>query len=132
MLKKINHIALAVKDNSSFENFIKNIFNNKVKIIKDKSRNLNIQLFEINSSTILETLTPSSKEEITVNKFLNKSGEGFHHICFEVSDINELFRLLQKKGVKTVGKPSKGAEGRDVFFIHPSETGGILVEFINK
>ena len=68
-----------------------------------------------------------------ISKFLNKRGPGLHHICFEVDDIGKALAELKEKNIKVIGdKISIGAEGYEILFIHPSSTGGVLVELAQK
>jgi methylmalonyl-CoA epimerase len=68
-----------------------------------------------------------------ISKFLQKRGPGLHHICFEVDDIGKALAELREKNIKVIGdKISIGAEGFEILFIHPSSTGGVLVELAQK
>jgi methylmalonyl-CoA/ethylmalonyl-CoA epimerase len=64
-------------------------------------------------------------------KFLEKRGEGIHHICYEVDDINAEVTSLKAKGIEIIGEPKPGAEGKSVF-LHPRGTHGVLVELVEK
>jgi methylmalonyl-CoA/ethylmalonyl-CoA epimerase len=82
--------------------------------------------------TKLELLEATSPES-PVAKFIEKRGEGMHHIAFAVSDVSEALSVVRKKGVTLIDKQSrKGAEGLDIAFLHPKSTGGVLVEFCQK
>jgi methylmalonyl-CoA/ethylmalonyl-CoA epimerase len=71
----------------------------------------------------------STDPEGPIGKFLSKRGPGIHHVCFEVDDIDAAVAELVAKGVRMVdAKPRAGAHGCRVAFIHPAETGGMLVE----
>ncbi len=71
----------------------------------------------------------STDPEGPIGKFLSKRGPGIHHVCFEVDDIEAAVAELVAKGVRMVdAKPRAGAHGCRVAFIHPAETGGMLVE----
>ncbi|MDE3245895.1 MAG: methylmalonyl-CoA epimerase [Acidobacteriota bacterium] len=71
----------------------------------------------------------STDAEGPVGKFIAKRGPGIHHICFEVDDIEAAVALLMAKGVRMIDEaPRSGAHGCRVAFIHPSETGGVLME----
>ncbi|HJW73508.1 MAG TPA: methylmalonyl-CoA epimerase [Geothrix sp.] len=73
----------------------------------------------------LETTDP----EGPIGKFLAKRGPGIHHICFEVDDIDAMVAHLMAKGVRMIDQtPRAGAHGCRVAFIHPAETGGVLME----
>lgn len=76
----------------------------------------------------LELLEPTS-EASTVAKFLDKRGEGLHHVCFEVEDIESALAELARKGARLIDeKPRPGAGGHLVAFVHPKSTHGVLVE----
>lgn len=76
----------------------------------------------------LELLEPVG-EESTVGKFLDKRGEGLHHVCFEVDDIEAALADLAAKGARLIDtRPRRGAGGHLVAFVHPKSTHGVLVE----
>ena len=78
---------------------------------------------------LLEALGDNSP----IAKFLNKRGPGIHHVCFEVSDINSAIKELNDNNINILSeKPTIGAEGYKVVFIHPKSTGGVLVELAEK
>ncbi len=71
----------------------------------------------------------STDPEGPIGKFIAKRGPGIHHVCFEVDDIDEAVKQLLAKGVRMIdAAPRNGAQGCRVAFIHPSETGGVLME----
>jgi len=80
----------------------------------------------------LELLEPH-EEDSNVGKFLAKRGEGLHHICFEVEDIEVSLREFEEQGAKLIDpKPRPGAGGHLVAFVHPKSTHGVLVELKQK
>ena len=80
----------------------------------------------------LETLN-SIKPDSPVGRFLKKSGPGIHHLCFEVDDINSAIKELKGKGLRVIYEnPQTGVEGFVVTFLHPKDTGGVLVELAQK
>jgi methylmalonyl-CoA/ethylmalonyl-CoA epimerase len=79
-------------------------------------------------NTVLELVEPLAGEE-AVTKFLEKRGEGIHHICFEVEDIKEMMKQLEAKGYKPLyAEPRTGAGGHLVNFLSPKDTSGVLIE----
>ena len=71
----------------------------------------------------------STDVEGPIGKFIAKRGPGIHHVCFEVDDIEAAVTMLMTKGVRMIDeKPRTGAHGCRVAFIHPSQTGGVLME----
>lgn len=78
-------------------------------------------------------LLESVKSDSSIHKFLRNKGEGIHHICLKVDDIKNTISELSAKGISVIyPTPKKGAEGFLVTFIHPKDTGGVLVELAQK
>jgi methylmalonyl-CoA epimerase len=78
----------------------------------------------------LELLEPTS-ESSTIAKFIAKRGEGLHHVCLRVPDLPEAVKTLKKEGVRLVSEEIKtGAGGHQYVFVHPSSTGGVLLELV--
>jgi methylmalonyl-CoA/ethylmalonyl-CoA epimerase len=80
------------------------------------------------SPTVVEALLPTGPDT-TVGRFLAKRGPGVHHIAFRVDDLAAELARLKRAGVRLIdSEPRRGAEGKRIAFIHPSETGGVLIE----
>src|SRR5579863_7381940 len=80
----------------------------------------------------LELLEPTS-ESSTIARFLAKRGEGLHHVCLKVPDLPAAVERLKKDGVRLVSDQIKtGAGGRKYVFVHPSSTGGVLLELVQE
>lgn len=78
----------------------------------------------------LELLEPTSAES-TVGRFLARRGEGLHHVALRVEDLEERFLALQNEGVRLASERIQiGAGGQRYFFVHPSATGGVLIELV--
>jgi methylmalonyl-CoA/ethylmalonyl-CoA epimerase len=78
-------------------------------------------------------LLKSTVSGSVIEKFLEKRGEGIHHVCFEVDDINKAIIELKELNIDVISdRPTVGAEGYKVIFIHPKSTGGVLVELAQK
>lgn len=76
----------------------------------------------------IELLEPLD-EDSTIRKFINKRGEGLHHLCFEVSDIEKTLSDMKANGIVLIDeKPRTGASGKKIAFVHPKSTGGVLIE----
>ena len=68
-----------------------------------------------------------------INKFINKKGEGIHHLAIEVDNILTEIKRLQEEGFSIINSnPSEGANGKLISFLHPKETGGVLIELCQK
>jgi methylmalonyl-CoA/ethylmalonyl-CoA epimerase len=82
--------------------------------------------------TKIELIEPTSSESV-VAKFIAKNGEGIHHVCFEVDDIEVALSHLSKEGFELIdNKPRRGAAGSKIAFVHPKSTGGVLIELKEK
>ncbi len=124
----LNHIALAVKNISDSLKIWQELFGFELlKIVDVPEQKVKVAILEM-SDVHIELLEPLNPES-TVAKFIEKRGEGLHHLAFEVDDIEKALKELKESGVKLIDeKPRKGAMDSKIAFIHPSSTGGVLVE----
>ena len=131
-LDKIEHIGIAVKDIGEVSKFYKDVFECQIsEEIDVPERKIRIAFTEI-SGVKLEFVMPIGKESV-VAKFIDKRGEGIHHICFEVEDVERAASELKDKGIELVDdRPRMGAEGKKIIFIKPKSTHGVLVELKQK
>lgn len=131
-ISKIDHIGIAVKDLKMVGRLYLNAFGLKVSDEIDISeRKLRIAFVEI-SGVKLEFLMPTDKDSV-VAKFIDKRGEGIHHICFEVEDIEKAVSELKSKGVELVDeKPRLGVEEDKIVFLQPKSAFGVLIELKEK
>lgn len=128
----IEHIGIAVKnikDTSCFWNDILGIeFTGQESVLDQK---VETSIYNTGSGKI-ELLEPLSDDSV-IKKFLDRKGEGVHHICLTVDNIFSAIAEIKEKGVSVVyPEPRKGAEGYLVTFIHPKHSGGVLVELAQK
>ena len=129
-IEKIEHIGIAVKSIKDAMKFYGDILNLGLSEIVDvPSRKLRIAFIEL-SGTKLELLE-SIGEGSVIDKFIQKKGEGIHHISFEVDDIEAELSALKSRGVQLINeKPYLNAHKNLVAFINPRSTRGVLVELI--
>ena len=130
MIKGISHLGVAVKDLEEARNYYRSVFGleSSDPIIGGDGA-IKVSMVEVGNA-IIELLQPIGDEGVMA-KFLEKRGEGFHHICYDVDDINAEVNSLKAKGMDVLGEPRPGAEGMSVF-LHPRGTHGVLVEFVEK
>jgi len=133
MVKKLDHIGIAVKDLEGSVERWKDLFGLKVRRIEEiKERNIRIAQLDREGSPSIElisSLGPGS----TVEKFIGDRGEGIHHISFEVEDIRSSLEKFREKGIRFVqDEPQKGAEQSLIAFIHPRHLNGVLIELKEK
>lgn len=128
MLKKINHIGIAVRSLDEAIPFYRDnlamAFGGIEEVVEQKVR---VAFFSVGESKI-ELLEPTS-EESPVAKFLEKNGPGMHHVAYEVEDLPAALASLEEQGVKLIDiKPRLGAHGTLIAFVHPKSSNGVLTE----
>jgi len=134
-MRKIEHIGIAVKDiKTSNDLFTKLFGKSEYKIESVESEGVKTSFFKIGSNKI--ELLEATTAESPIAKFIDKKGEGIHHIAFDVDDIKKEVKRLEAEGFQLINKvPKKGADNKLVVFLHPKSTNGILMELcqeINK
>jgi len=125
----IEHIGIAVADLKAAVKFYESILGVKCYNIEEiADQKVNTAFFKIGQTKI--ELLQSTDPEGPVGKFIEKKGEGIHHLAFAVENIEEHLSDAEKKGIKLIDSvPRKGAEGLDIAFLHPKSTSGVLIEF---
>lgn len=131
-MKKIEHLGIAVKDlESANQLYAKLLGHEPYKLEKVASEHVSTSFFAIGESKIelLESTDPSS----AISKFIEKRGEGIHHVAFEVDDIrSEMIRLKEAGFVLLNEEPKLGADNKLVCFIHPKSSNGVLLELCQE
>ncbi|MHA1989401.1 MAG: methylmalonyl-CoA epimerase [Candidatus Hodarchaeales archaeon] len=125
---KIDHIGIVVKSIEDHMNFYRNIL--KLPFLGYKTvetQKVKVAMFQIGES-VIELLEPID-EESPINNFLNKRGEGIHHLCYDVDNIEGTLEDLKAKNINLINeKPVIGAKGGKIAFLHPKSTGSVLIE----
>jgi methylmalonyl-CoA epimerase len=127
-IKKIEHLGVAVASIEEALGFWREALGldlKEIEVVEDQG--VRVAMLPIGESRIelLEAISPDSP----IDKFIAKRGPGIHHLCIEVDDIDAKLAQLKARGVRLIDEqPRTGAGGALVAFIHPSSTGGVLVE----
>jgi methylmalonyl-CoA/ethylmalonyl-CoA epimerase len=125
---KIEHIGIAVKDIEQSNELFKVLFNKPAyKLEEVESEGVKTSFFMLGESKIelLQATNPNS----AIAKFIDKKGEGMHHIAFEVEDVEFEIDRLKKEGFKLIqDTPKLGADNKRIVFLHPKSTNGVLIE----
>lgn len=124
----VEHIGIAVKDISSAnELFTKLLNGTPYKSERVESEGVTTSFFLVNQTKI--ELLEATNSDSAIAKFIEKRGEGIHHIAFEVADIEAEMKRLKEEGFILLNeKPKKGADNKLVCFVHPKSANGLLVE----
>lgn len=129
-MNKIEHVGIAVKDLSVSIPLFEKLLNTlcyKTEMVK--SENVNTAFFKIDDNKI--ELLEGCSENSAITKFIQKKGEGIHHIAFEVYDIEAEMKRLSAEGFTLLNeKPKEGADNKMICFLHPKETNGVLIELV--
>ena len=129
-ISHIEHLGIAVKSLDEAIPYYENILGMKCYSIEEVAdQKVKTAFFKV-GQTKLELLEPTS-DESPIAKFIEKRGEGIHHLAFAVEDgVANALAEMEGKGVRLIDKaPRKGAEGLNIAFIHPKSTHGVLTEF---
>jgi methylmalonyl-CoA/ethylmalonyl-CoA epimerase len=131
-MKNVEHIGIAVRDMEAAEKLFGSLFNTEpYKRETVESESVETSFFKINQTKI--ELLEATSSDSSIAKFIEKKGEGFHHIAFEVDDIlSEMERLKSEGFVLLNEKPKNGADNKLVCFLHPKGTNGVLIELCQE
>ncbi|SMO51167.1 methylmalonyl-CoA epimerase [Saccharicrinis carchari] len=124
----IEHIGIAVKSLDEAIPFYEKVFGLACYAVEEVAeQKVKTAFFKVGQTKI--ELLESTDPEGPVGKFIEKKGEGVHHIAFAVNDLAQKLTAVQEAGVRVIDKtPRKGAEGLNIGFLHPKSTFGVLTE----
>jgi methylmalonyl-CoA/ethylmalonyl-CoA epimerase len=127
-LTHIEHIGIAVKDLNESISYWEKVFGLKCYAVEEvKEQRVKTAFFMIGQTKI--ELLESTDPEGPIGKFIEKKGEGVHHLAFAVKGIEDALAETEANGIQLIDKtPRKGAEGMDIAFLHPKSTFGVLTE----
>jgi len=131
-MRKIEHIGIAVKDLEVSNTLFEKLFGApayKSEVVESEGVTTSFFLNGPNKIELLAATNPESP----IAKFIEKKGEGIHHIAFDVEDIVSEIARLQKEGFVVLNEtPKKGADNKLVAFLHPTSTNGVLIELCQE
>ena len=132
-ISRIEHLGIAVKSLEEAIPYYENVLGLKCYAIEEVADQKVKTAFFMVGETKIELLEPTS-EESTIAKFIEKRGEGIHHLAFKIEDgVANALAEVEGKGIRLIDKASrKGAEGLDIAFLHPKSTLGVLTELCEK
>ncbi len=131
-MKKVEHIAIAVKNLQNSQHLFTRLLGTdayKTEVVPTEG--VTTMFFQMGETKIelLEAKGPDSP----ISKFIEKRGEGIHHIAFDVEDIDAEIARLKAEGFEVLGSESKpGADNKRIIFMHPKTTNGVLVELCQE
>lgn len=130
MLKRIHHIGIAVRDLDAAIALYRDQFGvTEWERISLPERHMNVAVCHI-GDTMLEFITPTS-DDAAFAKYLREKGEGMHHIAYEVAEVEDALRTVERSGLRLVDEHARpGIHDTCVAFLHPKSTMGVLIELV--
>jgi len=127
-LTHIEHIGIAVKNLDESIKYYENILGLKCYAVEEvKDQKVKTAFFKVGETKI--ELLESTSPDGPIGKYIEKKGEGIHHIAFHAKNLQQALNEADDKGVRLIdSEPRNGAEGLDIAFLHPKSTGGVLTE----
>ena len=131
-ISHIEHIGIAVKNIEEAKKYYEEILGLKCYAVEEVAdQKVKTAFFQV-GQTKIELLEPTS-DDSAVAKFIEKRGEGIHHIAFSTDDTNKALQDAENKGIRLIDKQERnGAEGLKIGFLHPKSTFGVLTELCSK
>jgi methylmalonyl-CoA/ethylmalonyl-CoA epimerase len=132
MYKRLTHVGIAVRSLQDSTRLFARLFGKDEAHEEEvKDQKVKTAFFDLGESAV-ELLEPTGPES-TIAKFIEKRGEGVHHLSFEVDDIDAEIARLKREGFEMIDeKPRPGAGGSRIAFVHPKSTNGVLIEISQK
>lgn len=132
MIKKIEHIGIAVKNLEQSNELFNKLFGKAhYKVESVESEGVKTSFFMLGDTKI--ELLEASSETSAIARFIEKKGEGIHHIAYEVENIEEEMQRLKTEGFELLNtSPKNGADNKRICFLHPKSTNGVLVELCQE
>lgn len=129
---KIEHIGIAVRDLAKSNSLFATIFKQppyKEEVVESEA--VKTSFFQLGESKV--ELLEATAETSAIHKYIEKKGEGIHHIAFEVEDIHAEMERMRAEGFRVLNEqPKRGADNKLVCFIHPKDANGVLVELCQE
>lgn len=131
-MNKIEHIGIAVKNLKESNDLFSKLFGKPhYKTEEVESEGVNTSFFQVGENKI--ELLEATKADSPIAKFIEKKGEGIHHIAFDVTDIKAEIARLKGEGFIVLNEtPKRGADNKLVAFLHPKSTNGVLIELCQE
>ena len=131
MIKGIDHVGIAVKSIDEAKKFWVDTLGLKLSHIEEvPEQKVRVAMLKAGETTI-ELLEPTSPDS-PIQRFIEKRGEGLHHVALLVDDLAAAVERLSAAGARVLNEPRQGAGGHTYVFVHPASTGGVLLELIQE
>ncbi len=131
-MKKLEHIGIAVKNlDESNALFAKLLGKPHYKVEEVESEGVRTSFFEVGGIKI--ELLEATRPDSPIAKFIEKRGEGIHHLAFDADSVEDKMKELSSQGFSLLSdKPKAGADNKEIVFLHPKTTNGVLIELCQE
>ncbi len=129
MIKKVHHIGIAVNNLKESAALFERLLGIKADIEEAPCQRVTEAVFQVGGGVEIDLLEPTGPES-TVARFLEKRGEGLHHIALEVSDIDADLKEMEGKGIQLIDKEGREGVAGKIAFLHPKSVSGVLIELV--
>lgn len=129
MIKRVHHIAIAVNNLKESVALFENLLGIKAHITEVPSQQVTEAVIKVGGEVEINLVEPMGPES-AVAKFLEKRGEGLHHIALEVDDINDELKTAEGQGIQLIDKEGREGAAGKIGFLHPRSINGVLVELV--
>jgi methylmalonyl-CoA epimerase len=129
MIKRVHHIGIAVNNLKESAALFEKVFGVKAHYHYAPCQKVSEAVFKIGEGAEIDLVEPTSPES-TVAKFLEKRGEGLHHIALEVDNIDKELKNCEGKGVQLIDKEGREEVAGQIGFLHPKSLAGVLIELV--
>ena len=129
MIKRVHHIGIAVNNLKESAELFEKLLGIKAHIEEAPTQKVSEAVFKIGDEVEINLLEPMGPDS-TVAKFLEKRGEGLHHIALEVDDINSELKVMEANGIQLIDKQGREGVAGQIGFLHPKSVNGVLIELV--
>jgi methylmalonyl-CoA/ethylmalonyl-CoA epimerase len=130
MIKRVHHIGIAVKNLKESAALFERVLGLRPSAIEDvPCQQVSEAIYRVGEGIEIDLLEPTGPDS-AVARFLERRGEGLHHICFEVDDVNAELKIMEEKGVELIDREGRDGVAGKIAFIHPKSVNGVLVELV--
>jgi methylmalonyl-CoA epimerase len=129
MIKRVHHIGIAVNNLKESVALFEKLLGVKAHIEEVPLQKVTEAIFKIGDDVEISLIEPMGSDS-AVAKFLEKRGEGLHHLALEVDDINTELKAMEKKGIQLIDKQGRAGVAGQIGFLHPKSAGGVLIELV--
>jgi methylmalonyl-CoA/ethylmalonyl-CoA epimerase len=130
MIKRVHHIGIAVKNLKESVALFERVLGLKPAVIEDvPCQQVSEAIYKVDEGMEIDLIEPTGPDS-AVARFLERRGEGLHHICFEVDDVDVELRAMEEKGVELIDREGRDGVAGKIAFIHPKSVNGVLVELV--